>query len=268
MRRKYATISYTLLIFLINLSFSQANFLNQQGHKTKLTACSVEWPPYTIKENTSDNVRGIHSDILQEIALDIGIKIEGSEMNWNRCLAMVKNGRIDMVYGASKKPEREEFMIYPKTAMHRASYSFATVKGAKHGWDNSMDVKKIPSLIGSPEGFSVTQALQTALGKAAVDNGATSDIQNVLKLTAPAPRIQSLCAETGSLRHIIKTRGIQNIALLKPAYKADKDYYFTVSRKYQSDPAKAQTLCNALDAALVKLKENGRVAAIEQSYYK
>ena len=255
MKIKYVAISYTLIIFSINISFSQANNLSHEGHKTKLTACSVEWPPYTIKENNSTGVSGIHSDILKEIALDVGIKIEGAEMNWNRCLAMVKNGRIDMIYGASKKPEREEFMIYPKTAMHHASYSFATVKGAKHEWDSTMDIKKIPSLIGSPEGFSVTQALQAALGKAAIDNGATSDIQNVLKLTAATPRIQSLCAETGSLRHILKTQNIKNVTLLKPAYKADKDYYFTVSKKYQSDPTKAQTLCNALDAALIKLKK-------------
>lgn len=70
-------------------------------------------PPYMIGAGEDAGpVSGIDVDIVQEMARRMDLKVTFIRCTWTRCLELMKNGEVDLLSSAYKKPDREEYMLY------------------------------------------------------------------------------------------------------------------------------------------------------------
>lgn len=66
-----------------------------------------EWFPLIHRQD--HQLTGSEYQLLQQLASGAGCTLEFIEVPWARALQLLKNGQLDMLYGASRTPEREAF---------------------------------------------------------------------------------------------------------------------------------------------------------------
>lgn len=76
-----------------------------------LTMRWTDDPPYTMAPD-QQHVEGIHADIIREAMRRQGCSIEFVKLPWARALAELKEGRVQIITGAYRTPEREAFAHY------------------------------------------------------------------------------------------------------------------------------------------------------------
>lgn len=94
----------TLLLTSTSLAFAD------QCNKT------VRWnddPPYTFQDSDKQ-IRGITADILQEAFKRLNCSATYLELPWARALHKLEAGTLDILSGALRTPEREQFAYYSR----------------------------------------------------------------------------------------------------------------------------------------------------------
>jgi polar amino acid transport system substrate-binding protein len=217
--------------------------VNAQTPKT-LKACTVAWPPFVISEG--GKIDGSDTKILQAAALKLGYDLKIDDIPWKRCLKMAEEGTVDIVYPASKNPEREVYLDYPKTPLHPVSYVFVIKTGSKQEWTTKKDVSSLPQPIGIPLGYSIAEQLRKETG-VKLDENAKDDKVNLQKLIAKPARVETIIIEKmNGLDLIQEMKVADKLTMLDVPYFKDKEYYITVSKK---SPYAAE-LTKALDTVL------------------
>ena len=74
-------------------------------------------PPYTFVD-TNQQGSGIILDIMQRIEVDVGFELEVVSCPFPRCLKMAKEGKIDMLGGLIKNPQRNDLFRLYRTSLH------------------------------------------------------------------------------------------------------------------------------------------------------
>lgn len=209
-------------------------------------ACTVAWHPFV--STVDGKVSGNDTEVLQKAVKEIGCdRVEVQDVPWKRCLKMAEDGEVDVIYPASKSPDREFFLHYPQTALHHVSYVFITKVDAQQEWSTKRDVSSLPQPIGIPLGYSVSEQLHKEKG-ARFDENAKDDRTNLEKLSLG--RVGTIIIERMSgLDLMHKLKADKTLVMLDPPYLQDKEYYIAVSKK----SAIAIDLRNALDKVLPKL---------------
>ncbi len=132
--------------------------------------------------------RGLNIELLDRVALRLGVKFEYRGLPWKRCLADLKANAVDGAIGASFKQERLAFGVYPGGATADASkrlnnerYIVLRRKDSAVRWDGSA-FHGLDGPVGVQLGYSVGDQLR-ALG-ATVDEGAEKPFELAQKLAA------------------------------------------------------------------------------------
>ncbi|MEB3702670.1 ABC-type amino acid transport/signal transduction system [Candidatus Bealeia paramacronuclearis] len=259
------TFIFINTIFLSVSSLSAA----ETSQKIALKACTVMWPPFITKKEGTQDIEGPDTEILKLIASRQNYEISIQEVPWKRCLNMAQTGDVDIVFSASDKAERREFLLYPKTQLHTTRYVFAVKPDTKTDWATSKDPKSLPQPVGSVLGYSVTDELKGKQVK--VDDGATTDPQNVDKFFSG--RINSFVIEESVLNALLagkyaedkKSKGIE---ILKPPYEDSKNYYITISKTAGKSPEAAQTILKNFEGELEKMSASGEIKKIYEGAFK
>ncbi len=126
----------------------------------KVTICNdtAEWPPYSYFERRNgektQKIVGFSVDLIHEIFEREGIDYEISMLPWKRCLANVKNGRVDMVLDASYNKEREMGYYISRPCYFTNSFYFYS----KKHFPNGLNIKTMTQLqkyrVGGRLGFN------------------------------------------------------------------------------------------------------------------
>jgi polar amino acid transport system substrate-binding protein len=231
-----------------------------------LKVCTVEWPPYTIGGAAGKEVSGTHTDLVVEALKRLGFEAKVDQIPWERCLKEAENGRYDVVYSASYKPERAAFAVYPKRPLQSVSYVAVVAKGTGQGWGADHDPAKLPQPVAAPLGFSITADLKKMAG-VTVDDGATTDQQNLQKLLLG--RVKAMVVESSVAKLAIDKAGAAGkVEVLSPPVQSGKDYFAIVSRKHGGSEAAAQALADRLDQVLGQLEGEGFLARVTEKYLK
>ena len=70
-------------------------------------------PPFSfVSDITTDKVTGISVDVAREAFSRLGCQLRFSKLPWARALEELRVGRIDLISGAYKKPEREVYALF------------------------------------------------------------------------------------------------------------------------------------------------------------
>ncbi|OLR65120.1 transporter substrate-binding domain-containing protein [Peptoniphilus porci] len=93
--------------------------------------CNANYPPFEFHKNIDgkDKIVGFDVFIAEEIAKDLGVKLEISDMEFSSVLASLDSGVIDLALsGISKTPEREKSILFSKVYYDPKNYLLVNSK--------------------------------------------------------------------------------------------------------------------------------------------
>jgi polar amino acid transport system substrate-binding protein len=201
---------------------------------------------------------GLNMDLMNEVAKEMGVKVEWTTLPWEGVLPGLEAKKFDMVTGpvTITKARMERYRFTPPIAE-------ATVALLKRKGDKT--VMKPEDIAGKPVGGGKASAqlaqLKTyaeSLGKADVreypgNNEAYADLA--------AGRIVAVGNSLPNISYVAQQRS-DTFEVVKPAFGL-KTYFGYVARK-DDDSAK---LMDAITAAMLKIKGDGRLAKIQKKWF-
>lgn len=202
---------------------------------------------------------GLNVDVFQEVAKELGVKLEWVPLPWEGVLPGLEAGKFDMVAGPATitKARMERYRFAPPIAE-------ATVALLKRKGDTS--VMKPADISGKAVGAGKASA-QLAQLKAFADTlPAKADIReypgnNEAYADLAAGRIVAVGNSLPNISYVAKQRA-DTFEVVKPAFGA-KSYFGYIGRK-DADSAK---LMDAVQAALLKMKSDGRLATLQKKWF-
>ena len=96
-----------LYIVLLTVSIVGTSTIAQPLTNCRLFVAWEDWKPYIYKEN--GQFKGSEYFYLIKLAKNVGCKLHFVEEPWARSLNSLKNGTVDILYGASYTKERDAF---------------------------------------------------------------------------------------------------------------------------------------------------------------
>ncbi|MDD0841785.1 substrate-binding periplasmic protein [Pseudomonas sp. Gutcm_11s] len=92
---------------LLALCLTFANVAVAEESSCHLRVGWEEWFPLIYQQD--EQLTGNEYELLQQLASGAGCSLEFVEMPWARALQLLKQGQLDMLYGASRTAEREAY---------------------------------------------------------------------------------------------------------------------------------------------------------------
>lgn len=218
----------------------------------------TQFAPFDFLEN--GKAVGLNYDLFTELGKDMGLKIEYVALPWESVLPGLDSGKFDMVSGPATitKARMQRYRFTPPIAE-------ATCGILKKAGDSS---------IGKPEDIA---------GKAIGSGKATSQLEQLKKFSATlsppakvseyvdfsqayadmaAGRIVGVANSLPNIAYVAATR--PEVFALVPTPFGEKSYFGYIGRQ---DPEYA-SLLDAIDAGILKLKADGRLAMLQQRWFK
>lgn len=90
---------------------------------TVLSVATLVWPPFRMS-SPSGGLTGLDVDLLHEIGRRSGLQFDIQVMPWARGLERMRQGRVDLMTGLARTPEREVFVDYLTPAYHACAPRF------------------------------------------------------------------------------------------------------------------------------------------------
>lgn len=210
--------------------------------------CFSNWAPYAVWDDTGAN--GISVDILRTAAQRAGLSAQFEELPWNRCLEMVRQGRIDAVIDAAG---RDEFLQGPTSYSEYTNTFWTRVDGNL----SELSFEKLRGKkIGLVNGYSYPEELTREIESAQlVVDRSVDDATAIRKLAFG--RVDIIVGDyVGTLlfarKHNLKIRP------LSPTHSSD--------RLYPSFHPSRGDLQRAIDHALQTMQADGSIKRIFKTH--
>ncbi|HEX7644027.1 MAG TPA: ABC transporter substrate-binding protein [Burkholderiaceae bacterium] len=202
------------------------------------------------------------SGICPEVLRAISRKDPGIEFAWGadpvpqkRVVAEAEAGRIDVVCGLGRTPEREQQLVIPAVVLYDDTLVAAVRAGDSLRVSELAELKKLPpsDTILLTHGARLVGRL-AELGVRQVDEGAKSPADNLEKLVRGRGRV-FLFHEPG-LTWEIRQAHLEDKVEVLPAVLSVDQHYLMLSRRVPAEQVKRIT------AALIELKNDGTLHEI------
>ena len=218
----------------------------------------TQFAPFDYLDN--GKAAGMNYDLFAEIGKELGVNVAYVALPWESVLPGLDAGRFDMVSGPATitKARMERYRFTPPIA----EATCGVLKGAKD---------------------STIQQPQDMAGKLVGSGKATSQLEQLRKYSATLPTpiqireyvdFSQAYADLAAGRIVAVANSLPNIAYVaaqRPETFAilttpfgEKSYFGYIGRK---DPDYA-SLMDAVDAAILKMKGDGRLAKLQQKWFK
>lgn len=191
------------------------------GEELSIVRGDGQYPPNEMIIN--GKLKGVHIDLVREIAAILNIKIIFRSEPWKRAISMIKNGEADAITYISKSPEREAFTYFLEGNI--ISYTenvFIAWKGEEKliKYDGNLEKLK-PYRIGTLRGYFYGEEFDKAqyLKKHVVDK--MEQIVGLLRIK----RIDLAIVNVTDFKYEFKEDPmIKNIIFLKPYFSKLPNY--------------------------------------------
>lgn len=169
----------------------------------QISILSSNYPPHIYKEN--GEIKGIRVELLTELFKRMGYKYVPKIMPWARAVVMIKEGKSDGICSIWYKPEREEFLYYPKLPYVLEVQAIYQPVGAKEiSYRSLNDFKGLR--VGTIRGFSFPKEfMESPLFEIQT---VTTDKQNFRKLAMG--RLDVVISDSIVGDYTIKQEGLQD----------------------------------------------------------
>ena len=103
--------------------------LNADSNLDKILSSGVlkvgttgDWDPMTVKDPATNKYKGFDIDVMNELAKDMGVKVEFVPAEWKTIVSGITSARYDISTSVTKTPKRAEVAGFTDTY-----YKYATV---------------------------------------------------------------------------------------------------------------------------------------------
>jgi polar amino acid transport system substrate-binding protein len=216
----------------------------------------LQFAPFDFTENGKQ--KGLNAELFEQLGKELGVKIKFIDLPWPSVLPGLEAKKFDVVAGpiieTKARQERYHFVL------PIAEATVALMVGAK---DDS--IKKPEDISGKTVGagkgsaqleelkaFAATLPEKVTIREYVDNNQAYADLaaKRIVAVANSLPNISYVAAERSNLYKVI----------LPPFGK--KSYFAYLGRK----DAESQSLIAALDAAILKMHADGRLAALQKKW--
>lgn len=203
---------------------------------------------------------GLNVDLFAEIGKELGVKIEWVTLPWDGVLPGLESGKFDMVAGPATitKARMERYRF--STPVAEATVAFVK----KAGDDALMEPDQIGGMaVGSGKATAQLAQLQEYAGTLPSPPSEIKEYVSFNEAYADlaAGRIRAVANSYPNIAYMAQQRP-ETFALVEPPFGV-KTYFGFPGRK---DPEYA-TLMDAIDAAIIKMKGDGRLAEIQKKWF-
>jgi len=208
--------------------------------------------------------KGLNFELLERVAARLGLRLVYRQISWKRCLEELKQDRVDGAFGASFKPERMAFGVYPggerpdsRKRLNMDRYMLVQLKGTGLEWDGER-LNGLRGPVGVQLDYSAADLLRS-MG-VAVDDGSPGAAELLRKLYAK--RILAVSLLEGELRSLLAENphyGAVMDVLALPL--VEKPYYLLLShRLFASRPGLAAEIWQGIE----QVRESREYQALEK----
>jgi len=219
------------------------------------------YAPYQMK--VGDDVGGFEVEMFAVAAKEAGCTFSAKEVPWKRLMVDLEAGRMDAAMGVTRTPEREAYLSFTDTYRNDEMVLFVRKNEAgKYPLSGADDVVKTKLKLGVVGGYEYGEALEKikVAAPAQIDESSGTDL-NIRKLLAG--RVDGFLEAREVGVQTIKDAGVVDKIEVHPFVFSSGPVHFAFSKK-SVDPETA----GRFDAALVRLKADGRFQAIVDKYSK
>jgi polar amino acid transport system substrate-binding protein len=221
-----------------------------------VTATDMHYAPFDM---LIDGVyQGMTKDLFDEVSKELGVEPVYQDIPWTAELPGLEVGKFDIVIApVTIRPERLERYTF---TLPIADATVGLVKAA--GNDEIQKPEDIKGkTVGVQQGtaqFAQLQAFGEGLGGVDIKEYGTTDEAYA---DLAVGRLDAVAGSLPNLTYLVKERG-DTFALLEPATFGEPTYFAWVLRKGED----SASLAEAIDAALLKMTDDGRVKAIQEKW--
>jgi polar amino acid transport system substrate-binding protein len=256
--RLAAALAVGLLAGLTALQARAADLLAAVKQKGDLMiGTEMQFAPFDFVDNGVH--KGLNVDLFEEVGKELGVKVSFVDLPWESVLPGLDAGKYDMVAGPA---------TITKARMERYRFSVpiadATVALLKRAGDKS--VMKPEDIAGKAVGAGKASSQLEQLKKygEGLPGGITlreyvSNSEAYADLAAG--RIVAVGNSLPNIAYVASQRP-ETFEVVLPPFGA-KAYFGYIGKK----DADSQSLMDAVDAAIVKMHKDGRLAAIEKKWF-
>ena len=114
---------FTLLISLISISaYANSNLDKILSSGVLKVGTTGDWDPMTVKDPATNKYKGFDIDVMNQLAKDMGVKIEFIPAEWKTIVSGITSARYDISTSVTKTPKRAEVAGFTDTY-----YKYGTV---------------------------------------------------------------------------------------------------------------------------------------------
>lgn len=194
---------------------------------------------------------GVAVEIVLELEEEIpGLIVVLQRKPWKRCLTELKLGKLDGIFNASYKQERESIGIYPRNSegmidstkrITKISYCFYKNSDFDVDYDG-ISISDFDGKILAPRGYSIVGDL-SEMGFEMYEVNDSKQIINLLNIG----RFQLAALQDVTADSIIKKENIENVIKIDTPIKR-KNYYLLLSYQFvEKNPELAQEIWDAIE---------------------
>ena len=119
MKKLFLVALFALLPFSLNAESNLDKILSSGVLKVGTTG---DWDPMTMKDPATNKYKGFDIDVMNELAKDMGVKIEFVPAEWKTIVSGITSERYDISTSVTKTPKRAEVAGFTDTY-----YKYGTV---------------------------------------------------------------------------------------------------------------------------------------------
>jgi polar amino acid transport system substrate-binding protein len=203
--------------------------------------------------------KGLNVDLFAEIGKELGVKVTWVALPWESVLPGLEAGKFDMVAGPATitKARMERYRFSPPIAE-------ATVALLKRAGDKS--ISKPEDIAGKPTGGGKASAQLDQLKAFVATLPSKGEVReyvsnNEAYADLAAGRIVAVGNSLPNIAYVASQRP-DTFEVVQPPF-GTKSYFGYIGRKDADHAA----LMDAIDAAMAKIKADGRLAAIQKKWF-
>lgn len=222
-----------------------------------VTATDMHYAPFDML--TNGTYEGVTKDLFDEVTKELGVEPVYQDIPWTAELPGLEVGKFDIIIApVTITPERLERYAF---SVPIADATVGLVRAA-----NSDVIQKPEDIAGKTVGvqqgtaqFAQLEAYGESLGGITIREYGTTDEAYADLVTG---RLDAVAGSYPNLAYLVKQRG-ETFALPEPATFGEPKYF---AWAMQNDEDSA-SLVAAINDALLKMTDDGRVAAIQEKWF-
>jgi len=250
---------------LIIIAFLFFFILNIKAFPTDKTAFTIGWEPWNPYQfqNDQGQLTGLDVELVKAIIHEMNCTIKYLKLPWLRQLAYVRQGTIDMVAGASKIAERQEYAFFSNDYRNESNVIFVLRGTAqKYPFKHISEIINSSFQLGITNGYhygdSFAELLKNAEFKKHIQ-GVPSDAVNIKKTLRN--RVNGFVGDNYAGIAALKKEGVRDQFEIHSVPVSSAKIHIMFSKK-----SCKQKDVDRFNKALKTLKNNGHLKSIIKKY--